>query len=709
MRPGLLPCFFIFTLAACTATSTEKKPMDPIHPPVAEKIPHELNEFDTTRNDSYFWLRDRENPKVIQYLKDENEYTEKIMSGYKTFREKLYTEMRSRIKEDDISVPYMDNHFYYYTRFEKGNEHPHYFRCKKLPTEGEELLLNVNELAKGKSYCQEGSLDVSPDNNWVAYSMDFQGRRKYQLYFKNMGTGTIVDDGIKNTTGEIAWCKDNKTVFYSIEDEVTLRPNKIMRHTVGTPAANDVCVYEEKDATYSAGVYTSKSGNYNFIYCYSTLSTEIRWLNANDINGKFVVFHPREKNLEYGVDESDNEFFIRTNWKAKNFRIMKALPGKTQKENWIEVVPHEPGVLVESFEMFNDYLVVEKRDKGLVRLEILNKSTGDKKQIKWDENDYTVDLHINEDGSLPFVRVAYTSLKTPAGIYDINLQSLERKLMKQVEVTGGYNPNEYQTERIYVKARDGKEVPVSLVYKKELFKKGQNPIVLYGYGSYGVNIDPSFVSPRLSLLNRGFVFAILHIRGSQTLGREWYEDGKMLNKKNSFTDFIDCTEGLVKQRYAHKDKVFAMGGSAGGLLMGAIVNMRPDLYKGILAAVPFVDVITTMMDESVPLTTGEYDEWGNPNDKAYYKYMLSYSPYDNVEKKDYPAMLVTTGLHDSQVQYWEPAKWVAKLRDYKTDKNILLLHTNMDAGHGGSSGRFEYLKEVALEYGFMFMLLDIKE
>lgn len=709
MRSNSLPFLFIITLSACTATSTEKKTMDHSRPPVAEKIPHELKEFDTTRQDPYFWLRDRENPKVIQYLKDENAYTEKIMKGYKGFREKLYKEMRSFIKEDDISVPYMDNGFYYYTRYEKGNEHAHYFRCKELPSTGEELLLDVNQLAKETAYCEEGSLDISPDNKWMAYSIDFQGRRKYQLYFREIGTDKIIDDGIRNTTGDAAWCNDNKTVFYTIEDEVTLRPYKIMRHVVGTPAANDICVYEEKDATFSVGTYTSKTGNYIFIYAYSNLSTEILWLNANDVTGKFQVFQPREKDHEYVLNEINNEFYIRTNWNAKNFRLMKTVAGKTKKENWKEVVPHEPGVLLESFEMFTDYVVVEKRDKGLVRIELIHKTTGNKKQVSWDEKDYTVDLYVNEDATLPFVRVSYTSLKTPASVYDINLETLERKLMKQVEVPSGYHANDYHTERVYATSADGKEIPISLVYKKDLFKKGENPLLVYGYGSYGVNIDPAFVSNRLSLINRGFVFAIAHVRGSQALGREWYEDGKMLNKKNSFTDFIDCTQALVKQGYGAKDKVFAMGGSAGGLLMGAIVNMRPDLYKGVLAAVPFVDVISTMLDESVPLTTGEYDEWGDPRKKEYYDYMLSYSPYDNVEKKNYPAMMVTTGLHDSQVQYWEPAKWVAKLRDYKTDKNILLLHTNMDAGHGGSSGRFEYLKEVALEYSFMFMLLDIKE
>jgi oligopeptidase B len=528
------------------------------------------------------------------------------------------------------------------------------------------------------------------------------------LFFKNLETGEVIDDKLKNTTGDVAWCLDNKTVFYTTEDQTTLRPNKVMRHIIGTPATSDVCIFEEKDITYSVGVYASKSGNYIFMCSYSTLSTETRWLNAAQPTGEFTIFHPREKEHEYTVDETGNEFFIRTNFNAKNFRLMKAVPGKTSKEQWKEIVPHEPGVLFESFEVFNKHLVIEKRDKGLIRLEFMHKTTGKISRVNWEENDYTVGLSVNEDESLPFVRVTYTSLKTPHTVYDIHLETLEKELKKQQEIPGGYNSNDYTTQRVYVKARDGKEIPVSLVYKTGLFKKKTNPVLIYGYGSYGVNIDPMFAFTRISLLDRGFVFAIAHVRGSQTLGREWYEDGKMLHKKNTFTDFIDCTEWLVKEEYCSPQKVFATGGSAGGLLMGAIANMRPDLYTGIIAAVPFVDVITTMMDESVPLTTGEYDEWGNPNNKEYYDYMLSYSPYDQVEKKEYPAMLVTTGLHDSQVQYWEPAKWVAKLRDYKTDNNLLLLHTNMDAGHSGASGRFEYLKEVALEFAFMFKLLDIK-
>jgi oligopeptidase B len=709
MQHALIYASGILFVASCTGSKNTSPEMNNLTTPIAKKNPHEFNEFGNKRTDNYFWLNERENTEVIKYLEAENDYTDKVMAGYKSFRKKLYSEMRARIKEDDISVPFFDNGYYYYTRFEKGDEHARYMRCEKLPDKNEIVLLNVNELAKGKEFCEEASMVVSPDNQWLAYTMDLQGRRKYDLYFKNLQTHDIIDDGIKNTAGDVAWCLDNKTVFYTLQDAQTLRSYKIMRHEIGTPVQNDVCVYEEKDETYSIGVYTSKSQNYVLIYCHSTLSNEVHYLDANNPKGKFTVFTPREKELEYGVDEWNNTFYIRTNLQAKNFRVMTATPGKTKKDNWTELVAHENGTLVESFEIFNNYLVIEKRIKGLVKLHVLNLKTKENKEVAWTEDDYTLSLSINQDAGLPFVRVAYSSLKTPASVYDIDLVTLEQTLKKQQEVPGGYNAELYNTQRVYIKSRDGKEVPVSVIYRKDKFEKNKNPLLVYGYGAYGVNIDPAFVSTRLSLLDRGFVYAIAHIRGSQTLGREWYEDGKMLNKKNSFNDFIDCTESLIKLGYANKEKVFAMGASAGGLLMGAVTNMRPDLYKGILAGVPFIDVITTMLDKSVPLTTGEYDEWGNPNDSIYYKYMLSYSPYDNVEKKNYPAMLVTTGLHDSQVQYWEPAKWVAKLRACKTNDNILLLHTNMKAGHGGSSGRFEYLEEVALEYAFMFMLLDIRE
>ena len=661
------------------------------------------------RTDNYYWLNERENPEVIKYLEEENKYTAEILKPYDTFRQHLFNEITGRIKEDDESVPYKFNGYYYYSKYSGKNEHPVYCRKKDNLQSPEEVLLDMNEIAKGTSYCEDGMLAISFNNQWLAYTVDKVGRRMYSLYFKELATGKIVDDKIINTSGTVVWSADHKTVFYTLEDEQTLRPYKIMRHVIGTPTENDVCVFEEKDEKFITDVYNSKSLNYIFIGSFSTLSSEVRYIKSNEPSAEFKMFEPRSEKHEYSVEEVNNEFYIKTNWNAQNFKLMRATPGKTNKESWKEIIPHREHILFEGFEVFEDLMVLEERERGLVHLRITDLEGKNERKIVFDEEDYSVSLSVNEDISAQDVRVEYASLKTPRITYDISLKDLSKKLMKQQEVVGGYDPSLYETKRIYAKARDGAEVPISIVYKKSLRKQGGNPLLLYGYGSYGSNVEPYFVSHILSLLDRGFVYAIAHIRGSETLGRQWYEDGKLLKKKNTFNDFIDCAEYLISQKYTTSKMLYAEGGSAGGLLMGAVVNMRPDLFNGIIAEVPFVDVVTTMLDESIPLTVGEYDEWGNPNEKEYFDYMLSYSPYDNVEKKDYPAMLVTTGLHDSQVQYWEPAKWVAKLRDMKTNDNILLLYTNMDAGHGGASGRFEAYKEVALNYIFLFMQAGIKE
>lgn len=669
--------------------------------PVAEKRPHQLTEHGNVRTDDYFWLNNREDKDVINYLKKENDYTQAYFDKHKSLLDNVYKEMKSRVLKDDESVPYLYNGFHYHVKYEGDNEYAFYYRRPDQEGSQSELILDVNALAKDKPFCDEAQVEVSPDNKVLAYSIDFVGRRRYEIYFKDIATGKLLPDVIKNTTGSIAWCNDNKTVFYTIEDDQTLRAYKIMRHVLGTDVSQDICVYEEKDETFYVDVDRSKSGNYIFIHAISTTTSECLFLNSNQPNKEFTVLEKRVRGHEYTVEEANGKFYIRTNLDAKNFRICSAPVNAFQKENWKNVYAYDAQVLTEGFELFRDFMVVESRIDGLVKLKVFKFDDQSSYFINAPEEDYIMGIGINHEFNAKSLRYYYGSLKTPACEFEYNLVSKEQKLLKQQKLSVPYDANLYETKRIYATSHDGKKIPISLVYRKDKFSMGHNPCLIYGYGSYGVIIDPYFSGSRLSLLDRGFVFAIAHIRGGENLGREWYEDGKLLNKKNTFLDFIACSEYLKKEQFAHTDKLFAQGGSAGGLLMGAIVNMRPDLYRGVVADVPFVDVITTMTDTSIPLTTGEYDEWGNPNEKKYYDYMLSYSPYDNVAKHAYPAMLVTTGLHDSQVQYWEPAKWVAKLRAMKTDNHILLLHTNMDAGHGGASGRFEGLKEVARSYTFM--------
>jgi len=699
-------------LLLLTACTPEPKPPEnmptmyqkmTIAAPVAAKIPKELTIHGDTRTDDYYWLNDRENPEVIAYLNAENAYQEAVMADTKDFQEKLFQEMKGRIKEDDESVPYKDNGYFYLTRYEEGKEYPIYSRKKDNLQAPEEVMLNVNDLAKGYSFFNVAGQSVSPSNELLAYGEDTLSRRIYTIRFKNLKTGEMLADEIPNTTGGAVWSNDNKYVFYSVKDE-TLRPVKVYRHQMGTPSTSDKLIYEEKDDTFSAYVYKTKSKKYVVIGAYQTLSQEYRVLNADNPTGEFRLIQPRERGLEYSIGHFGDKFYIRTNLDARNFRLMSTPENATTKENWTEVIPNRDDVLFEDMDMFKNYLVLSERKNGITQLRIRPWSGAAEHYIEFGEAAYVAATSTNPEFDTDVLRISYQSMTTPVTVYDYDMGSKQLTVMKQQEVLGDFDPANYESERLYATARDGAKVPISIVYRKGYKKDGQQPLLLYGYGSYGASMDPYFSSARLSLLDRGFAFAIAHIRGGEEMGRHWYEDGKLLKKKNTFNDFIDCGEFLIQEKYTGKDHLFAQGGSAGGLLMGAVINMRPDLWKGVIAAVPFVDVITTMLDESIPLTTGEYDEWGNPNEKQSYDYMLSYSPYDQVEAKDYPAMLVTTGLHDSQVQYWEPAKWVAKLREMKTDKKPLLLHTNMDAGHGGSSGRFERLKEVALEYTF---LLDL--
>lgn len=679
-----------------------------INPPVAEKIEKKLTIHEDTRIDNYYWLNERENPKVIEYLNAENEYKEAVLKHTEGLQEQLFNEIVGRIKQTDMSVPYKSEGYFYYTRFVEGTEYNVYCRKKENLEAEEEILLDVNEMAKGHDYYSVAGLSVSSNNNLIAYGVDTVSRRKYTIHFKNLTTGEILKDEIPNTTGRAVWANDNKTVFYSFKDD-TLRSYKIIKHVLGTDVSNDKEIFHEKDVTFSTFVSKTKSKKYIMIGSGSTLSSEFRYLDADQPDGEFKIIQPRERDHEYSVDHYGGKFYIQTNLDAKNFRLMETPVGKTSKENWQEVIPHREDVLLQSFEIFKTFLVLSERKNGLIQIRVIKWDDGTEYYLDFGEESYSAYISTNPEFDTDLLRYGYTSLTTPSTTFDYNMNTKEKILLKQQEVLGDFDSKNYKTERLYATASDGTKVPISLVYRIGFEKNGDHPFLLYGYGSYGASMNAGFQSTGLSLLDRGFGYAIAHIRGGQEMGRYWYEDGKLLKKKNTFTDFIACAEHLVAEKYTNTDKLFAMGGSAGGLLMGAVVNLRPDLFKGILAGVPYVDVITTMLDPSIPLTTGEYDEWGNPNIKEYYDYMLSYSPYDQVESKDYPAMLVTTGLHDSQVQYFEPAKWVAKLRALKTDNNILLLHTNMEGGHGGVSGRFRRYRETALEFAFMLDLVGIKE
>ena len=707
MKTSISYRYLLLILAVLPFTScmNGKKEVS-MNAPDAKKINKELTIHGDTRIDPYYWMNEREDPAVKAYLEKENEYTKTVMQHTGRLQEELYNEIVGRIKQTDMSVPYKLNGYYYYTRYEEGKEYPIFCRKKGTLDSGEEIMLDVNEMAEGYSYYQVGNLKVSSNNNLLAFSVDTLSRRIYDVFVKDLTTGKILPGKLEGTSGNLDWANDNETLFYVTRDE-TLRPEKIWRHRIGTKQSTDELVYHESDPTFTTGVYKSKSRKYIIIGSYSTLSAEYRFLKADSPNTEPVVFQPRQKDLEYYIGHFEDKFYIRTNYKARNFRLMEVNEKETGIDNWKEVIPHREDVLLEDFELFKGYLSLLERDNGLTRIRVINQNKNEDYYIDFKEQVYLTYFSTNPDFDSELLRIGYTSMTTPNTVYDFNMRTRNRELLKQQEVVGGYEPDDYFTERLWAEADDGTRIPLSVVYKKGLKKDGSNPLLLYGYGSYGASMDPYFSSVRLSLLDRGFVFALAHIRGGEELGRDWYDNGKLLKKKNTFTDFINCAQHLVEKDYTSSDKLAVMGGSAGGLLIGAVVNMEPGLFRAAIAAVPFVDVVTTMLDESIPLTTGEYDEWGNPNDEEYYRYMLSYSPYDNVKAQAYPAMLITTGFHDSQVQYWEPAKWIARLRDLNTGEHPLLLYTNMDFGHGGASGRFERYKETALEYAFLLDQLGV--
>lgn len=676
------------------------------HPPMAKKIPKELIIHDDVRLDNYYWLNDKENKDVISYLESENTYYDSLTRHTKDFQESLFQEMKGRIKEDDSSVPYKLNDYWYSTRYIIGGEYPLYSRFKQNLEAAEEVMFNCNDMAKGHDYFSLGGIAISPDNKLAAFGVDTVSRRQYTLQIKNLETGFILDDSIENTTGGGVWANDNETLFYTRKDPVTLRSDKIYKHKLGTPTSEDVLIFHEKDDTFSTFVYRTKSKKYLVIGSFSTLTSEFQILSTDNPDGQFEVFSPRERGLEYTIFHYEDNFYILTNKdKAENFKLMRTSEEKTSSEHWQEFIAHREEVLLEDIDIFKEYYVLSERENGLNNIRIIRWDGVEEYFLPFKSETYTAYVSSNPDFDTEILRYSYNSMSTPSSVIDFNMRTKAKEIKKEQEVLGGlFDKENYKEERLWATARDGVKVPMSLVYRKNTVFNENTPILQYAYGSYGSTIDPYFSTVRLSLLDRGFVFAIAHIRGGEYLGRKWYETGKLLKKKNTFTDFIDCSKFLIAQKMTSASHLYAMGGSAGGLLMGAIINMQPNIYNGVIAAVPFVDVVTTMLDDSIPLTTGEYDEWGNPNEKEYYDYMKSYSPYDNVIAQEYPNMLVTTGLHDSQVQYFEPAKWVAKLRDLKTDNHILLMNTNMEAGHGGASGRFESLREVAKEYAFILDL-----
>ena len=713
----ILKLSVLISIIFASGCKSDKHMNTDLKAPSAEKQAKSLTIHNSTRIDNYFWMRltdeqktakkkDVQTQKVEAYLNSENEYFDKVTASTNNFQKELFEEMKSRIKEDDTSVPYFRNNYFYITRFEKGSQYPIYSRKKESLEVDEEILFDVNQEAQEHEYFQLGALNVSPDNKLVAFATDTVSRRQYTIQIKNLETGELLTDKIENTTGGSVWSNDNKTLFYTKKDPLTLRSSSIYRHILGTDASEDVIVFEEKDETYSTYVYKTKSHKFIVIGSSSTLSSEFRIISADKPYGDWRVIQPREDNLEYSLAHYGDYFYIQTNKDdAINFKLMKTPVNKTTKENWVDVIPHRNETLLEDVSIFKNYLVIEERSNGLGKIRIKTWDGKEDYYLPFNEETYSAGVYANPEFDTDVIRYSYNSMTTPNSVIDFNMKNQTKEIKKEQEVLGGkFDKNNYKSDRIWATARDGKKVAISLVYHKDTELNKNTPLLQYAYGSYGYTISDGFSSTRLSLLDRGFVYAVAHIRGGQYLGREWYNDGKMMNKKNSFFDFIDCSKYLIDNNYTSAKHLYAMGGSAGGLLVGAVSNLNPELYNGIIAAVPFVDVISTMLDESIPLTTGEFDEWGNPKEKEAYDYMLSYSPYDQVTSKEYPNMLVTTGYFDSQVQYWEPAKWVAKLRELKTDKNTLLLHTNMDVGHGGASGRFDALKETAIDYTFLLAL-----
>lgn len=700
----LLASFFLLALMT---QHSERRAQQP-DAPDARKIPHSIVTHGHERIDPYYWLNDRGNSEVIDYLNRENEYTKAMMADVAELKDDLFEEIVGRIKQDDQTVPYEDRGYEYYIRYETGEQHPIYCRRRSGQTE-EEIILNVNELAIDKPFCNVAQVKVSENSQLLAYTVDFQGRRQYAIHFKDLTTGKLLADSINGINGGFEWADDNQTVFYTRNDPQTLRAYLVKRHRLGQPESEDVDVFEEKDEEFACWISKSRSRKFIFIESAQTLSTEFRLLAANDPDGEFQVFQQREQDHEYEIDHVDNTFYIRSNHEAPNFRLFQLSIGEQEfqsgsRDQWEEVVAHRGDTFLEEFDLFDRFVVLTERSNALTRLRVMGRKEGQDYYLPFDEEAYVVESAPTPDPASPRLRYRYTSLTTPTSTFELNMETRESQLLKQQPVLGGFDREQYRTDRLWAQARDGARIPVTVVHRKDTPIDGSAPCLQYAYGSYGSSIDPNFRHTILSLLDRGFVYAIAHIRGGQEMGRSWYEDGKLNRKMNTFTDFIDVGQFLIEQQYSAPDRLYARGGSAGGLLMGAVINMAPQQYHGVIADVPFVDVVTTMLDDSIPLTTFEYDEWGNPNEEDFYRYMLAYSPYDNVADREYPNLLVTTGLHDSQVQYWEPAKWVAKLRDHWQGDNVLLLKTNMEAGHGGASGRFDRYKEVALRYAFLLQL-----
>ena len=706
-RFGSMVAVMLIAVLALLFTACGQKPL-PV-PPVAKIEAHVDSTHGVERVDNYFWLRDenRSDPDVIKYLEDENAYTEAVMKHTEEMQEQLFQEIKSRIKEDDTSVPARKGSYYYYSRTEEGKQYPIYCRKQDQPDAAEEILLDANAMAEGKDYFDIGTYSVSPDERLLAYVVDDKGSERFTLKIKNLETGQIFDDAIENVSRSLVWANDNKTIFYLVRDDAW-RTFKLYRHTLGQKPENDKLVYHEKDDRFWLGVGKTDSDKYIMLGIGSKLTSEYRFIDADNPTGEFKVIQKREQGIEYDVNHHGDHFYILTNDNAKNFKLMRTPVNRPGKRHWREVIAHNPAVKLENMKFFRDYMVLEVRENGMTNIWVTDLNTNKKHTIAFDVPVYTVELGTNMEFNTDTLRYVFVSLKIPSSTYDYHMGDKGKVMKKQREVLGEFSEDDYVMERLMAPADDGTLVPMSIVYKKGLKKDGSNPVYLYGYGAYGISFDPWFSSSRLSILNRGFIFALAQVRGGGEMGRQWYEDGKYFNKKNSFTDFIACGEYLIEQGYSSSDKLVVSGGSAGGLLVGAALNMRPDLFKAVIASVPFVDVINTMLDETIPLTVVEYEEWGNPNEKDYFDYMLSYSPYDNVSAQDYPDILVTAGLNDPRVQYWEPAKWVAKLRATKTDNNFLLLKTKMGQGHMGASGRYDALRELAFEYAFMFDILGIK-
>ncbi|PCJ94134.1 MAG: oligopeptidase B [Flavobacteriaceae bacterium] len=697
----------LVSLIFAPSCQKQKKNKIEMKEPIAQKKAKELEKHGDIRVDNYYWLNDRENSEVITYLEQENDYYAEKTAHTKDFQSSLFEEMKSRIKEDDSSVPYKHNGYWYITRYEEGKEYPIHSRRKGDLEAAEEIMFNGNEMAVGHEYFNLRGISISPDNKYASFALDTVSRRQYYIQIKNLETGEIYTDKIENTTGSSVWANDNKTFFYTKKDPTTLRSDKIYKHKFGTDSSTDKMIFHEEDETFGTFVYKSKSKKYIIMGSYSTLTSEYQILKADSPDEPFKMFSPRKRGLEYSIYHYQDDFYVLTNKDgATNFKLMKVKEDNTSSEHWEEFIRHRDDVLLEDIDIFKEYYVLSERENGLNKLKIVRWDNTNSYHLPFDNETYTAYSYANLEFDTQTLRYVYNAITTPYSILDFDMKTKKKEIKKEQEVLGGtFNKENYRSQRVWATARDGVKIPMSIVYHKDTKLDGTSPLLQYAYGSYGSTTDPYFSTSRLSLLDRGFVFAISHVRGGEYLGRKWYEDGKLLKKKNTFTDFIDCSSYLIENNFTSANHLYAYGGSAGGLLMGAIVNMAPELYNGVIAAVPFVDVITTMLDDSIPLTTGEYDEWGNPNDKAYYDYIKTYSPYDNVVAQDYPNLYVTTGLHDSQVQYFEPAKWVAKLRDTKTDGNLLLFDINMDTGHGGASGRFEALKETAKDYSF---LLDLE-